>query len=253
MAVEHNSSSAAEGTIRKANSPNVSTSIQHPSQPKLRRGLSSTHDGRTSLGCSDAGLFFVFVFFIAALIRVGVRFHILDQATVDRPPLFLQMPISMSLITALYWTVRIRHGSRIWTLLGWNRPDRFYPVAALVGGIGLATAGDFIARATTPTNHLIRIWDLLLLDVLFGPLVEESFFRGCLLPVVTRTTGPFVATLATAIVFATLHPLKAFVQWACFASTGVAYGWIPVKSGSTVPSILMHATFNATLYLYQIV
>ncbi len=204
------------------------------------------------MGYADVGLFFVFVFFIAAFIRVGVHFHILNQATVDRPPLFLQIAISLALITALYWTVRIRHGSRVWTLLGWSRPDRSYLVTALISGIGLAMVVDFIARATTPTNHLIRIWDLLLLDVVVGPLVEESFFRGCLLPVVARTTGSVVATMVTAIVFATLHPVRTFVQWACFASTGVAYGWIRVKSGSTVPSALMHAAYNATLYVYQI-
>lgn len=229
-----------------------SLSREHLSQPKPGHGLPSTHDGRTPLGYADVGLFFVFVFFIAAFIRVGVHFHILNQATVDRPPLLLQIAISLSLITALYWTVRIRHDSRVWTLLGWSRSDRSYLVAAVVSGIGLAMVVDFIARATTPTNHLIRIWDLLLLDIVLGPLVEESFFRGCLLPVVARKTGPVVATLATAIVFATLHPVRTFVQWACLASTGVAYGWIRVKSGSTVTSTLMHAAYNATLYMYQI-
>src|SRR5713101_4080832 len=107
MATEGNSFSAAETSVRKAASPNVSTSRGHLSQPKPRRGLSSTHEGRTSLGYADVGLFFVFVFFIAAFIRVGVHFHILNQATVDRPPLFLQIAISLALITALYWTVRI--------------------------------------------------------------------------------------------------------------------------------------------------
>jgi membrane protease YdiL (CAAX protease family) len=53
-------------------------------------------------------------------------------------------------------------------------------------------------------------------------------------------------------VFATLHPVSGFAQWACFAGTGVAYGWIRVKSESTIPSILMHTAYNATLYVYQI-
>jgi hypothetical protein len=115
-------------------------------------------------------------FFLASLFRFGVHFHILDQATVDRPPLFLQVAISLSLLAALYFIVRIRHGSRVWALLGWNRPRSSYLVLALVGGIGIAVVVDSIAHATTSASHLIRFWDLLLLDVLLGPVAEESFF-----------------------------------------------------------------------------
>lgn len=242
---------ATEGNLTSAVSSETSTSSGHFSKPRLRAGTSSKFDGGAPLGYADVGLFFVFVFLLASLFRFGVHFHILDRATVDRPPLFLQIAVSLSLVAALYCIVRIRHGSRVWALLGWNRPRSSYLVLALVGGIGIAVVVDFVARATTQANHLIRFWDLLLLDVLLGPLVEESFFRGCMLPVLARKTGPVIATVATAFVFATLHPVSAFVQWACFAGTGVAYGWIRIKSGSTVPSTLMHAAYNATLYIYQ--
>jgi membrane protease YdiL (CAAX protease family) len=204
------------------------------------------------LGYPDVGLFFVSVFFISAVIRVAVHFHILDHATAARPPLVLQVAISLFLIASLYLTVRLRHGSSAWALLGWTPPNSFYLHAALFGGIGLAAAVDFVARATTPTSHLIHIRDLLLLDVVLGPLVEESFFRGCVLPVLARTMGSKVAILGAAVLFATLHPIKTAVQWACFAGTGIAYGWIRVKSGSTVASALMHAAYNAALYLCQI-
>jgi membrane protease YdiL (CAAX protease family) len=243
---------ATEGNLSSAVGSETSTSSGHFLKLKSRGGISSTFERGTPLGYADVGLFFVFVFFLAALFRFGVHFHILEQATVDRPPLFLQIAVSLSLVAALYCIVRIRHGSRVWALLGWNRPGRSYLVVALVGGIGIAVVVDFVARATTQANHVIRLWDLLLLDVLLGPVVEESFFRGCLLPVLARRTGPVIATLATAIVFATFHPARTFAQWACFASTGVAYGWIRIKSGSTASSALMHAAYNATLYIYQI-
>jgi membrane protease YdiL (CAAX protease family) len=241
-----------EGNLSSGVSPDASTSSAHFLKPKSRAGISSTFERGTPLGFADVGLFFVVVFFLASLFRFGVRFHILDQATVDRPPLFLQAAISVSLVAALYCIVRIRHGLRVWELLGWNHPGSLYLVVAVVGGIVIAVVVDFIAHATTPASHLIRLWDLLLLDVLLGPVVEESFFRGCLLPVLARRTGPVIATLATAIVFATFHPVRTVAQWACFAGAGVAYGWIRIKSGSTVSSTLMHAAYNATLYLYQI-
>jgi membrane protease YdiL (CAAX protease family) len=243
---------STEGNLSSAASSDASTSSGHFSKPKSRAINSPTFEGGTSLGYADVGLFFVFVFFLALLFRFGVHFHILDQATVDTPPLLLQIAISLSLVAALYCVVRIRHGSRVWTLLGWNRPGSLYLVVAVVGGVGLGMLVDLIAHATSPASHLIRFWDLLLLDVLLGPVVEESFFRGCLLPVLARRTGPVIATLATAIVFATFHPVRSFAQWACFAATGVAYGWIRIKSGSTTSSTLMHAAYNATLYIYQI-
>src|SRR5260370_4288657 len=91
----------------------------------------------------------------------------------------------------------------------------------------------------------------MLLDGLIGPVNEESLFRGCLLPVVARTTGPIMAVLATAILFATLHPISTFAQWFCFVTTGTAFGWIRVKSGSTSASALLHASYNGTLFLFQ--
>jgi membrane protease YdiL (CAAX protease family) len=243
---------ATEGNLSSAVSPDASASGGHCSRPESRGGRSSTLEGRSSLGYADVGLFFVFVFCVASLFRCAVHFQILDQVAVERPPLFLQTAISLSLAVALYCIVRIRHGSRVWVLLGWNRPSFFYLVVALVGGIAVAVVVDFIAHATTPANQVIRFRDLLLLDMLFGPVIEESFFRGCLLPVLARRTGPVIAMLATAIVFATFHPVTTFAQWACFVGTGVAYGWIRIKSGSTASSTLMHAAYNATLYIYQV-
>lgn len=163
------------------------------------------------MGYADIGLFFVSVFFAAAVIRVAVHFHILDHATADRPPLLLQIAISLFLIASLYLIVRLRHGTSAWTLLGWTLPTRFHLYAAVGGGVGLAAAVDLVARATTPTSHLIHIGDLLLLDIVLGPFVEESFFRGCLLPVLSRTVGPKFAILGAAALFATLHPLKTVV------------------------------------------
>ena len=56
---------------------------------------------------------------------------------------------------------------------------------------------------------MIHLWNLILLDGLLGPVIEESLFRGCLLPVVARTNGPTIGIAATAALFATLHPITA--------------------------------------------
>lgn len=219
---------------------------------RRRPNLVPTLEGSAALNYGDIGLFFVSVFLLAVMFRIGVHLHVLRRTTLDNPNLLFQIAISLFLIGSLYAIVRFRHGRDVWTLLGWTRPTRIHLVAALVGGIAVGLGIDIIARVTTPTTHVVQLWNLILLDTLLGPVIEESFFRGCLLPVLARTAGPFIAILVTAALFATLHPISSFVQWLCFVATGFAFGWIRVKSGSTAASTLMHAVYNVTLFYCQV-
>jgi membrane protease YdiL (CAAX protease family) len=220
-------------------------------EKRPRSRLPSTLEGSAALSYADIGFFFVFVFFLAMMFRIGVHLRLLSQTRLDSPTLPLQLAISLSLIGSLYGIIRLRHGRGVWRLLGWIWPSRIQLVAALLGGIGLGTGVDIIAHATTPTTHVIHLWNLILLDGLLGPVMEESLFRGCLLPVVARTFGPTIGIAATAALFATFHPITTFAQWLCFLTTGTAFGWIRVKSGSTTASALMHSIYNATLFLCQ--
>jgi len=161
-------------------------------EKRPRRMLPSTLEGSAALSYADVGFFFVFVFFLAMMLRIGVQLHVVSQTRLDNPTLPFQVTISLSLIGSLYAIIRLRHGHGVWARLGWIWPTRIHLVAALVGGIGLGIGVDFIAHATTPTTHVIHMWNLILLDGLLGQIIEESLFRGCLLPVVARTTGPTI-------------------------------------------------------------
>src|SRR6266850_1361447 len=220
-------------------------------EKRTRSRLPSTLEGSAALGYADTGFFFVFVFFLAMMFRIGVHLLVLSQTRLDNPTLAFQITISLSLIGSLYAIIRLRHGGGVWKLLGWIWPSRIHLVAALVGGIGLGIGVEIIAHATTPTTHVIHLWNLILLDGLLGPVMEESLFRGCLPPVVARTSGPTIGIAFTAALFATFHPITTFAQWLCFLTTGTAFGWIRVKSGSTAASALMHAIYNATLFLCE--
>jgi CAAX protease family protein len=98
----------------------------------------------------------------------------------------------------------------------------------------------------------IQFWELVLLGALLGPALEESFFRGFLLPAVSRTTGVPLAVLVCALLFTALHKPPNAAQWASFTITGLAYGWMRVNSGSAAAAIMMHAVYNLTLFLYQV-
>src|SRR6266849_9161249 len=176
-------------------------------EKRPRQTLPSTLEGSAALSYADIGFFFVFVFFLAMMFRIGVHLHVLSQTRLDNPTLPFQLTISLFLIGSLYAIIRLRHGRGVWQRLGWISPSRLHLVAALVAGIGLGIGVDIIAHATTPTTHVIHLWNLILLDGLLGPIIEESLFRGCLLPVVARSTGLTIGIAATAALFATLHPI----------------------------------------------
>jgi len=80
-------------------------------------------------------------------------------------------------------------------------------------------------------------------------VLEESFFRGCLLPLLAKTIGNPAAVILTALLFALLHQPSNLAHWVSFTATGVAYGWIRVASRSTTAGALMHATYNLVLFL----
>src|SRR6266851_211055 len=114
-------------------------------------GFPSTLEGSVTLGYADIGFFFVFVFFLAMMLRIGVHLHVLSQAGLDNPTLPFQITTSLFLIGSLYAIIRLRHGRGVWTLLGWTWPSRIHFVAASLGGIVLGIGVDIIAHATTPT------------------------------------------------------------------------------------------------------
>ncbi len=75
----------------------------------LRR-LLSTLEGSAALSYADTGFFFVAVFFLAMMFRIGVQLHVLSQTRLDNPTLPFQITISLFLIASLYAIIRLRHG-----------------------------------------------------------------------------------------------------------------------------------------------
>jgi uncharacterized protein len=90
----------------------------------------------------------------------------------------------------------------------------------------------------------------MMLGVVFGPLLEESFFRGCLLRVLAGSFTNGLAVILTALVFALFHNPTNLAHWVSFSGSGVAYGWIRVTSRSTTAAALAHAAYNLVLLLF---
>lgn len=74
-----------------------------------------------------------------------------------------------------------------------------------------------------------------------APLVEESLYRGLGYSLLVRY-GRFIAILVVGVAFAFNHGLvNAFLELALF---GCALAWLRSRTDSTLPGMIVHATFN---------
>ena len=119
----------------------------------------------------------------------------------------------------------------------------------MIAGILLASGVALYLRFRNQSTPPIAAYGIAVLGLLLGPILEESLFRGCLLPLLAQTTGSGIAVILTAILFALFHQPANLAHWVSFTATGIAYGWIRVASRSTAAAALMHATYNLAVFL----
>jgi membrane protease YdiL (CAAX protease family) len=174
---------------------------------------------------------------------------LLRPSDLAAPSLTLQTSIIIFLGIALYAILKRRRQKPVIAPLGWVAPSAFYTLLAVVGGIALALGITLFTYAQHRVMPMIPAIDFLVLGLLLGPILEESVFRGCLLPVVARTFGNFMSIITTAVLFAAFHSPSDVAHWAWFTTTGIAYGWLRLASKTTTASAFMHAACNLTLFL----
>jgi uncharacterized protein len=88
-----------------------------------------------------------------------------------------------------------------------------------------------------------KVAALSLVLAVLGPMLEEAFFRGALLQPLRRRYGGLLVILMTSVLFALAH-----VDWRIqppLVLIGLVLGLLRVASGSIIPSVLLHGTFNA--------
>ena len=197
----------------------------------------------------DIGEFSLVLAALGPILHLFTRFHLLSRSELENPGLGLQFALIVSLILALYLVLKLRHRRPVLRPLGWVWPCTAYVIVAPLLGVLLAAGVSIYLRLrgqSTPTMPLVEI---VILGLVLGPILEESFFRGCLLPVLAHTVGKSFAVVLTALLFALFHSPANLAHWASFTGTGVAYGWIRVTSRSTTAPALAHATYNLALFL----
>ena len=161
-------------------------------------------------------------------------------------------------MVALYAVVTWKYRKPFWASLGWSAPVSNAVVLIAAGpalAIGLASLGFALGLPSQPSQieFLItsRAWLLvwMLVGVVLAPVVEETVFRGFLLPLFARGVGPWLAIVLTAIPFGLLHGAQNHWAWqpvVLIALAGAAFGWVRQKTGSTASAFVLHAAYNAT-------
>ncbi len=85
------------------------------------------------------------------------------------------------------------------------------------------------------------LWIFLVVSV-FAPIAEEYFFRGLLFRTLDRDLGDWRALVLSAASFTVLHPP---LSWVPVFLVGLCSAWLFKNTRHLVPSVLLHATYNA--------
>lgn len=204
---------------------------------------------RSLIGVMKTCVFSPVLAVLGPILHLFERLQLLPRSKLETSGLGVQSAVIISLMLALYLVLRLRHRRPVIRPLGWVWPRTAYVILAPCSGVLLAAGVAAYLRLrgqNTPTMPLV---DILVLGLVLGPILEESFFRGCLLPVVAHSAGEILAVVLTALLFALFHSPATLVHWASFTGTGVVYGWMRVTSRSTTAPALAHAAYNLALFL----
>ena len=153
----------------------------------------------------DIGVFSLVLAVLGPILHLFTHFHLLSRSELENPGLGLQFALIVSLILALYLVLKLRHRRPVFRPLGWVWPRTAYVFLAPLLGVFLAAGVAVYLRLhgqSTPTMPLVEI---VALGLVLGPILEESFFRGCLLPVLAHSVGKVLAVVLSALLFALFH------------------------------------------------
>jgi membrane protease YdiL (CAAX protease family) len=142
--------------------------------------------------------------------------------------------------------------------LGWVEPRQGFWFYGLIAGVAAAVSVWWIARIFHQSLGGVPPPQRVLLASFSGPMIEEMLFRGLLFWLILellrrrglpQSAAAGAAVCLTAIAFAFSHDDRHGLHLYATILTGLAFGWMRVRSGSTAAATLMHATYNLVLSL----
>jgi membrane protease YdiL (CAAX protease family) len=159
----------------------------------------------------------------------------------------------------MFWVKVVRH-RHFRETIHWYRRHPFRTASLVSLGATLAItvlliSAFFPTAGQTPIEKMISSARSLYVFALFGifvaPTFEEIIFRGFLFKVFYDMSGPALAVPATAGLFAFLHAFQLWGNWPAIALifvVGYALAFLRNRSGSLIPSLIVHTSYNAMLF-----
>lgn len=118
------------------------------------------------------------------------------------------------------------------------------PVMIIVGFVPVPATDADASRPLRFLNYMLHPGGLFLKAVIVAPLWEELFYRGLILQLARRYLPAWGAIAVSALIFALPHASMGFGTALLALMMGTALGWLVVRSGSLLASMLCHATIN---------
>ena len=147
-----------------------------------------------------------------------------------------------------------RRRDRDWSLVGIAIPRRtvssvllFFPLAFVVAYVGFAITQLLGLTGTTEidTDHRSQGYRLLIAfaTIVIAPWTEELAFRGYLYSTLSVRFGFWAGALASSIAWSALHLAPGVLI--PFAGVGVVLCWLRRRTGSILPGVGLHGSWNA--------
>ncbi len=161
------------------------------------------------------------------------------------------------LLFVVIWLVVTNRGRRpFWQALGWSWPENFGPWRSIALAVSLLILGYLMTLVfgggETQLDQLInssykaRVATAIL-AVATAPLVEELLYRGVLYAAFQRVVGMFGAVVVVSALFAGVHLFQYYKNLgvvAVISVLSVALTIVRARTGSLLPSFVMHLVFN---------
>jgi membrane protease YdiL (CAAX protease family) len=139
--------------------------------------------------------------------------------------------------------------------VGWNGSKRQLLTSSFCGGL----LGILFSLVSTliygnagyfrDVNMILSISLFLLSVVLLQPLVEEIYFRGILFVALVRRFSEVVSIAIVTLTFALMHPGHRLDV----LPISIVLGIVRLKTDSVACCFALHASYNCTLMLYQVI
>lgn len=150
----------------------------------------------------------------------------------------------------LYWRRYVDRDKKTWSLE--------FPVISILCAVGFALSGLILQDALNMCIKLPNWFEVtftqmmgtvtgFLAIVIVGPIMEELLFRGWIMRVLLEKTTPTKAIVYSALIFGIIHMNPVQIMYASLI--GLVLGWMYYKTGSLIPSIVMHIVANGTSFV----